>query len=58
VGIPLPPTNVPSAEAADSQNDLVAGPARDRLEKPRFTWVLYVAVAVVAGLLAWILGGR
>ncbi len=57
VGIPLPPTNVPSAEAADSQNNL-PGPARERLEKPRLTWMLYVVVAVVAGLLAWILGGR
>lgn len=58
VGIPLPPTSLPSAAAADSQNNLVAGPARDRLEKPRFTWALYVTVALVAGLLAWFLGGR
>ncbi len=52
IGIRLPP-----ATAVDG-DEALAGPARQRLARPGFAWGWYLALAVVACLLAWVLGAR
>ncbi|MDQ3341551.1 MAG: protein phosphatase 2C domain-containing protein [Myxococcota bacterium] len=51
IGIRLPATALPISDAD------FEGPARKRLDKT-FPWFLYVAIAVVACAIAWVLGGR
>jgi serine/threonine protein phosphatase PrpC len=51
IGIRVPATALPIAD------DDFEGPARKRLAQT-FPWYLYVAIAVVACAIAWVLGGR
>ena len=51
IGIRIPPAALPVEQDID-------GPARHRLRNASITWWLYAAVAVIACLFAWWLGGR
>jgi serine/threonine protein phosphatase PrpC len=50
VGIRVPATELPIED--------ISGPARRRLARGQMTWALIFAIAVVACLIAWVLGGR
>ena len=51
IGIRLPPTSLPIEQD-------IEGPARRRLRLGRLTWWTYAAIAVLACIIAWWLGGR
>jgi PPM family protein phosphatase len=51
IGIRLPPTSLPIEQE-------IEGPARQRLRLGRMTWWTYAAIAVLACIIAWWLGGR
>lgn len=51
IGIRLPPTALPVEQD-------IEGPARRRLRESGFAWWAYAALAVIACMIAWWLGGR
>jgi hypothetical protein len=51
IGIRLPPTALPVEQDID-------GPARRRLRVAGLAWWAYAAIAVIACIIAWWLGGR
>jgi hypothetical protein len=51
IGIRLPPTSLPIEQD-------VEGPARRRLRVGGLAWWTYAAIAAIACIIAWWLGGR